>query len=284
MALFILATFTVVLYSGHCFDYKVVDLTHIHGNDSIYWPTHTGYELIYSQRGNFGDGLWVASYTLKTTEHLGTHLDAPVHFNQYSWTTHQIPIDHLVGPGVIIDVKDKVKNDLDYRVTVADIEKWEENNGRIPNGAIVIMNSGWHERYPDKKRVFNTEDPIDTKTFHFPSWHEDTVAWMVAHRTIHVLGVDTPSLDYGQSRKFPVHVLISSENICGLENVGYLDRIPASGTIISIGAMKTENGSGCPARVIALIPQGKSTSGANKQQTFLIFIVLCFIYHILLTY
>ncbi|CAC5419216.1 unnamed protein product [Mytilus coruscus] len=225
----------MLLYSGHCFDYKVVDLTHIHGNDSIYWPTHTGYELIYSQRGKYGDDLWLAAYTLKTTEHLGTHLDAPVHFNQYSWTTHQIPIDHLVGPGVIIDVKDNVK---------------------------LIPTIG----YPDKKRVFNTEDPIDTKTFHFPSWHEDTVAWMVAHRTIHVLGVDSPSLDYGQSRKFPVHVLISSENICGLENVGYLDRIPASGTIISIGAMKIEDGSGSPARVIALIPQGESTSSSNEKQ------------------
>ncbi|XP_052093777.1 isatin hydrolase-like [Mytilus californianus] len=268
-----LVTYVAVCVS--CLEYQVVDLTHNHGKDSIYWPTHSGYERYIDQRGIFeGTNIWVASNTIKTTEHLGTHLDAPQHFNEFSWTTHQIPIENLVGPGVIVNVKSKVVSSADYTVTKADLEEWEDQYGKIPDGAIVLMNSGWHDRYPDKTRVFNTQNPNDTTSFHFPSWGKDAVSWLLAHRSIHVLGVDVPSLDYGQSKDFPVHILISQENIPGLENVGYLDKIPESGTIISCAVMKIVDGSGSPARVFALIPKNSDTNDARKYNCSL-FLLLC---------
>ena len=141
------------------------------------------------------------------------------------------------------------------------------------------MNSGWHERYPDKKRVFNTETPSNTSTYHFPSWGEQAVSWLLSYRSVHVLGVDVPSLDYGQSPNYPVHILISRENIVGLENVGYLDKIPASGTIISCAPMKIVDGSGSPVRVYALVPHDDSdTSAALHHYPVLLLITICIIF------
>ena len=214
----------------------------------------------------------VASNTIKTTEHLGTHLDAPQHFNEFSWTMDQIPIDHLVGPGVIVDVKEKVASNSDYQVTKADLEAWEDKYGKIPDGAIVLMNSGWHDKYPNKELVFGSNTLNDRTSYHFPGWHIDAVEWLVGHRSIHVLGSDTPSFDYARTKRFPVHVLVSKENICGLENVAYLDKIPASGTIISAAAMKIVDGSGSPTRVFALVPQ-RNTVGRNQAATMLILFI-----------
>ncbi|VDI04059.1 Hypothetical predicted protein, partial [Mytilus galloprovincialis] len=90
--------------------------------------------------------------TFRTTEHIGTHVDAPAHFSEGSWRAHQIPVDHLVGNGVIINVKSKVQNNPDYRVQLSDVYEWEKKNGRIPDGSVVLMNSGWDVRYPDLDR------------------------------------------------------------------------------------------------------------------------------------
>lgn len=174
-----------------------------------------------------------------------------------SWRVHQIPISHLVGPGVIINVKHHVERNSDYRVTIADIKAWEAQYGQIPDGAVIIMNSGWSERYPNRQLVFNSATPDDSSTYHFPSWHENTVNWLVRNRNVHVVGVDTPSVDYGQSTNYPVHVLLGSNNILAIENVANLDDILPTGSIIVVGVMKLEDGSGCPARVIALVKEGK---------------------------
>lgn len=195
--------------------------------------------------------------TFKTSEHYGTHMDAPAHLHKGSWRVHQIPIEKLVGPGVIINVKEKAKKNPDYQVIRSDFEEWEQKHGRIPDGAVVLMNSGWSVRYPDRNLVFNTDIPEDSTTYHFPSWHEDAIGWLVKNRNVNIVGVDTPSNDYGQSRTFPAHVILGAHNIPGLENVANLDNVPPSGATIVVGVMKLEDGSGCPSRVIALMPPCK---------------------------
>ena len=197
-----------------------------------------------------------------TPEHGGTHLDAPSHFAEGSWRNTQIPLERLIGPGVIIDVTEKASANPDYRVTVEDLNDWENEYGRIPDGAIVIMNSGWHKHYPNKTLTFGTNTPTDPATFHFPGFHEDAADWLVRNRNIHVLGVDTPSTDYGQSNTFPVHVIIGKANISGLENVANLNKIPQSGTTIFVAAIKLFDGSGGPARTFATIMEGDDTSSA----------------------
>lgn len=167
--------------------------------------------------------------------------------------TEKIPIENLVGPGVIIDVKDKSKKDLDYRVTIEDVKDWEANFGKIPDGAIVIMNSGWHSRYPNKKLVFNSEKFDDHTTFHFPSWHVDTVLWLINNRIVKAIGVDTPSNDYGQSTAFLVHRLVAKSSLVGVENVANLDAIPQVGSTIFLPVIKLHDGSGGQVRVFAII-------------------------------
>lgn len=209
-------------------------------------------------------------------------MDSPAHLHKGSWRVHQIPIKNLVGPGVIIDVKEKAKTNFDYQVTKSDLEDWEIKFGTIPDGAVVLMNSGWSKNYPEPNLVFKTNTPENSSTYHFPSWHEDAIDWLVENRKVHVVGVDTPSNDYGQSRDFPAHVILGSRNIPGIENVANLDKIPQSGSIVVVGVMKLEDGSGCPARVIALVMNdGTSSSNMLIADLLKVFITVVIYAHVL---
>lgn len=212
-----------------------------------------------------------------TPEHGGTHLDAPSHFYKDRWRTHNIPMENLIGPGVIVDVKTKVEINQDYRVSVSDLEKWENMYGRIPDKAIVIMNSGWHERYPNASLVFNTDSPTDPNTFHFPGWHEDAISWLINQRSVNIVGVDTPSTDYGQSKTFPVHVLLGDADISGAENVANLDLIPNSGSMIFVAVTKIKDGSGGPARIFATLPLKDTSSGNTVASCTILLTVLSLI-------
>jgi len=144
---------------------------------------------------------------------------------------------------------------------VQDLIDWESKYGTIPKGAVVLLNSGWSSKYPNKTAVFGTSTPDDPSTFHFPGFHEDAGDWLVKNRNIHVLGTDTPSIDYAQSTTFPIHVLFGKENIPGIENVANLDMISEKGAMIYVAPIKLLDGSGGPARVFAtksLYPVGAS--------------------------
>ena len=149
-------------------------------------------------------------------------------------------------------LQNKTDVDPDYRVQIQDLLDWEEEHGRIPNGAIVLMYSGWADKYGNKSLYFGTNETDSPATFHFPGFHEDAADWLVSYRRIHMVGVDTASMDYGQSKTFPVHVILGRENICGVENVANLDKISqVTDTMIYVAAIKLFDGSGGPARVFA---------------------------------
>lgn len=145
--------------------------------------------------------------------------------------------------------------------------------GRIPDRAVVFMNSGWHERYPNATLVFNSDDPTNPSTYHFPSWHEDTISWLISERSVVIVGVDTPSMDEGQTTIFPVHALVGAADICGVENVANLDMVPNSGSVIVVAVMKIFDGSGGPARIIAMVPQDGESSGLNTYSWLLLIII-----------
>ncbi|XP_072030356.1 isatin hydrolase-like [Amphiura filiformis] len=250
-----IAVFSIILFSESILasDPRVVtvDLTHAHGPDAVAWPANPKYNFTILLRGRRPGGFWYEANSFQTADHSGTHIDAPSHFVEGAYRVHQIPIEKLIGPGVIINVKSKVAANIDYRVTVDDIQDWETKYNQIPDGAVVIMNSGWSQRYPNRTLLFGSEDYMDTTTFHFPSWHEDAVDWLLKNRNIHVIGVDTTSVDYGPSTTYPVHQLLGEYNIPGIENVANLDSIPESGTTIYVAAFKLYDGSGSQSRVFA---------------------------------
>ncbi|OWF54448.1 uncharacterized protein LOC110445121 [Mizuhopecten yessoensis] len=232
--------------------FKVVDLTHELSDTTIYWPGNPSYNLTELFRGQNG-AFWYEANYIAQAEHGGTHVDAPAHFYEGAWRIHHIPMERLTGPAVIIDVIDKVRNNPDYRVQLNDITGWESDNGQIPDKAAVIMNSGWGYKYPNKTAVFGTETPDVPSTFHFPAWHQDTVMWLINNRHVYMIGVDTPSTDFGQSTDFPTHVLMAKNTVVGLENVANLDKLPVSGSRIFAAVIKIKNGSGGPARIFATI-------------------------------
>lgn len=232
-----------------------VDLTHAFSSRSIYWPTDTlGFKLEQLAHGHTAGGWFYSSYRYSAAEHGGTHLDAPVHFAEGGWTNDQIPLASLVGPAVVVDVTSRVQPD--YLLSVDDLTKWEAEHGRVPKGAIVLVRTGWDARYQDRAAYLGTAlRGLDAVAqLHFPGVSAEAAQWLVDNRTIAALGIDTPSIDYGQSADFRAHVILYKKNIPGFENVANLATLPPVGGFVVALPMKIEGGSGGPLRIIGYVP------------------------------
>lgn len=234
---------------------RMVDLTHAFGPQTLYWPTATsGFALDRQSYGTTPGGWFYASNAFCAPEHGGTHLDAPIHFFEGRQTADQVPLERLVAPAVVIDVRDRAAADPDYRLTVEDVAAWERRHGRIPAGTIVLLNTGWGARWPDRLRYFGDATPGDASRLHFPSYGEEAARLLVRERRVAALGVDAASIDYGQSTDFRVHRVAAEANVPGLENLANLDQLPPRGALVIALPMKIEGGSGGPLRAIALLP------------------------------
>ncbi|HEX7038360.1 MAG TPA: cyclase family protein [Pseudomonadales bacterium] len=233
---------------------RVVDLTHAFDEDTVYWPTDTrGFRLERLARGHTEGGWFYSAYAFCTAEHGGTHLDAPVHFNEQGQSVDQVPLERLVGPGVVIDVSAKASADPDYRLAVAELEDHERRHGPIPADAIVLLRTGWSARWPDRRAYLGDDTPGDASNLSFPGYGEEAARVLVEERHVAVLGIDTASIDYGASDDFPVHRLAARRQVAGLENLTQLDRLPATGFTVVALPIKIAGGSGGPVRVIALL-------------------------------
>ncbi|MES2851015.1 MAG: cyclase family protein [Bacteroidota bacterium] len=234
-----------------------VDLSYDFSSQTLYWPNNpTGFKLDTQFNGITPAGFYYSSNAFFTPEHGGTHLDAPVHFAKGKWSVDEIPLQQLLGEAVVIDVSASVNNNADYQITVADVEAWEKQNGKIPDNAIFLFKTGWGKYYPDAEKYLGTKEKgvEAVANLHFPSVHPDLAAWLIKNRRIKALGIDTPSVDYGQSKDFKTHQLLYAENILGFENVAALDKLPVKGAYIIALPMKIKGGSGGPLRIIAWVP------------------------------
>jgi kynurenine formamidase len=137
---------------------------------------------------------------------------------------------------------------------VEDIRSWEKAHGRIPDGAIVLVLTGWGQFWPHKKKYLGTDKPGDVDHMHFPGFSREVTEFLVNERAVDAVGIDTASLDYGQSKDFIVHRILGGANKPGLENVANLDRLPPKGATLMAFPMKIKGGSGGPVRIIALLP------------------------------
>jgi kynurenine formamidase len=200
-------------------------------------------------------GYYYAANNFFSSEHGGTHLDAPVHFAKGGQSVDQIPIERLLGVGYVVDVTDRAAANADHQISVDDITRAEAAQGRIPDDAIVLLRTGFSSRWPDAARYLGTAERGEAAvaTLHFPGLHPDAARWLVASRTIKAIGIDTASIDYGQSTAFESHRILYERNIPAFENLTALDRLPLTGASIVALPMKIGGGSGAPLRAIAII-------------------------------
>ena len=234
----------------------IVDLTHPLNEDAVFWPTAERFALEVVSAGPTDGGWYYAANNFTSAEHGGTHIDAPVHFAEGRQTVDAIPLERLLGPAVVIDVTASASADADYQVTVADFERWEGQHGSIPAGAILLLRTGFAARWPDAARYLGTAERGEAAVaeLHFPGLHPDAAQWIVDHRPISAIGIDTASIDHGQSTAFESHRILYAQNIPAFENLAALDRLPPSGAFVVALPMLIEGGSGAPLRAIAVVP------------------------------
>jgi kynurenine formamidase len=234
----------------------LVDLSHAYDAQAIFWPTAEPFRHEKVADGVTPQGYYYASNNFFTSEHGGTHIDAPVHFAEGRQSVDQIPLDNLVGSAVVIDITDKASATADYQVTVEDFESWERQHGRIGSGDIVLLRTGFSRHWPDAAKYLGTaERGADAVArLHFPGLHPDAAKWIVASRPIKAIGIDTASIDYGQSTLYESHRTLYDRNIPAFENLTALERLPARGATLVALPMKIRNGSGAPLRAIGLLP------------------------------
>jgi kynurenine formamidase len=233
----------------------IVDLSHDYSDQTVFWPTAEGFRLRKEADGMTPQGYYYAANTFATAEHGGTHLDAPVHFAQGRWSVDQIPLEQLIGEASVVDVSVQSATAPDYQVTVADLEQWEKSHASL-NGTIVLVRTDYSKRWPDAARYLGTAERGEAAVakLHFPGLHPDAAKWLVSNRSVKAVGIDTASIDYGQSTLYETHRVLYERNIPGLENLSNLDRLPARGARVIALPMKIKGGSGAPLRAIAIVP------------------------------
>jgi kynurenine formamidase len=243
-------------------DREIVDLTHAFDESTLYWPTADPFALEVVAEGHTPSG-WYAANAFCAAEHGGTHLDAPVHFAEGERAADEIPLEDLIGDAVVVDMRVGA-NDPDREIEVADLEAWESLNGPFPEEAIVLIRTGWGERWPDPERYLGTaaRGADAVADLHFPGLSEAAARWLV-DRGVRAVGIDTASIDRGQSTDFRAHRTLAAANVPIFENVANLARLPTRGALVVALPMKIARGTGGPLRIVAFLPQEIPRPGSS---------------------
>lgn len=238
---------------------KWIDLTHEFSTNTLYWPTAKPFALQVEFHSHTDKGYFYAANRYSASEHGGTHIDAPIHFAEGGKTLDQLSIDQLTGAAVVVDVSAKALKDADYQIAVSDLKAWEEKHGKIPKDAIVLFHTGYARHWPDAKKYLGTDErgASAVAKLHFPGLHPAAARWLASERSIKAVGLDTASIDYGQSTLFESHRILFERNIPAFENVAAIDKLPPVGAYIVALPMKIRDGSGGPLRIVAWVPEKK---------------------------
>ncbi|HEV2912307.1 MAG TPA: cyclase family protein [Pyrinomonadaceae bacterium] len=234
---------------------KMIDLSHSFDSATIYWPTEDGFRLEKEHDGMTDKGYYYAANKFCTAEHGGTHIDAPRHFAAGRQTVDEIPLEQLTGAAILVDVTRNCEANPDYQVTTDDLQAWEKKNGPIPRGAIVLLRTGYSRRWPDRQSYLGTAEhgAAAVARLHFPGLHPSAARWLVTTRSIKAVGLDTASIDYGQSTMFESHRILFEKNVPAFENLANLEQLPAKDFLLIALPMKIAGGSGGPLRAIAIM-------------------------------
>jgi kynurenine formamidase len=232
---------------------KLVDLSYVYDSTTLYWPNAEGFRHRKDGWAVTEAGYWYAAGEFTSAEHGGTHLDSPVHFAEGMRSVDEIPVEALIGPAAVIDIRRQADADRDYRASPGDILAWEDTHGPISRDSIVVFRTGWGRYWPDRLQYLGDDTPGDTSNLHFPGLSA-AAAELLVKRGVAGVGIDTASLDHGPSTDFIVHRILNAANIYGLENVANAELLPARGATLIALPIRIAEGSGSPARIVALLP------------------------------
>lgn len=231
--------------------YRIIDLTHTLDANFPYIPVPGvtfpfGLEPIATIEEHS-----VAANAWRIHEHLGTQIDAPNHFIAGGPGLHDLTASELLIPAAVIDFRARGRADRDAELTVENVRAWESRFGRIPDGACVILYTGWDTKLADPGAFIGLdEDGVK----HFPGIGAEAARFLIEERSIWGVGIDAISFDPGPDETYRTHQVILGANKWALEALANVRYLPPRGAVLFVGAPKVRDATGGPARVIALAP------------------------------
>jgi kynurenine formamidase len=185
----------------------------------------------------------------------GTHVDPPAHFHAGLKTVDRIDPREFVLRLVVLDVHRQVAGNPDYVVALTDVKSWESRHGAIPAGAFVALRTDWSKRWPDAGAMQN----LDTKgVAHYPGWSREVLEYLYVKRGITASGHETTDTDPGVAvtrDDYSLERYVLGTDHFQIELLANLDKVPEAGALILVSFPKPANGSGFPARAVAIVPR-----------------------------
>lgn len=226
---------------------RIIDLTHKIDPDIPLWPGDPVVEL--ETIADFStSGYYLRRFSMG--EHSGTHLNSPKSFYQDGMGIDDYSPESCILSAVVINIREKASQNPDAILTVNDIKDWEEQHDIIPANSMILLYTGWQEKWHNPIDFLN----IDTEgKLHFPGFGSEATQFLIEQRHIMGVGIDTHGVDPGFDHSFNTNKMILKNNGFVLENLTNLDQLPATGITLIIGILKLTGGSGSPVSVLSLI-------------------------------
>ncbi len=233
--------------------WEAVDLTHPLDASVPYWPGSKYFPFEAWDLAKWEE-VRAFSRAYRVPEHYGTHVDAPIHFAEGQAAMEAVPVTAFYGPAVVFDIRAKAAADPDAALTAEDVAAWEREHGRVPEGAIALLRTGWEERWGSVEAYRNFDENGELR---FPSYGIDAARVLLVERGCKGLCVDGLSVDRGVDPGFPVHRLGSGMGRWFAENLANLGRLPPAGAVVFVLPVPLRGGSGAQARAVAFLPPAR---------------------------
>jgi len=235
---------------------KYIDLSYtLSESDKSIWPGNPTIKLetVYEGTDNPA-GCFISMFNLSMSEHVGTHMDAPYHFNPTGWKTDEIPLDVLVNvPAIVVDISAKCEKDPLATLESSDLEDWVRIHGDIPDQCLVLLRSGWGQYYYSDPDKFLGSSVPDESLLQFPGFGKSGIDWLIKNTSFVGVGVDTLSIELGRLQGCYVHRTLTAHNKYGVECLANLDLLPPKDFNVTTLPLKIAGGSGGPCRVVATV-------------------------------